>query len=388
MKSALKVLSPARAFLKCTKNHNGYFGCEKCCQKGKWDNNRMTFPDSNAPKRKDSDFYSFSHDDDSGHILEKSPLLKVDIGLVTQFPLDYMHMDCLGVMRKLLISWCRGPLNVRLCSKDIDILSNRLVSYSRNTPDELPRKPRSLKEIDRWKATEFRMFLLYLGPAVLKKVLPSNRYNHFLILHVAIRILCNEVTIRDNLSFAKELLLKFVKKSKCIYGSDFIVYNVHNLIHLGDDVEKFGPLDSFSTYSFENYLAFQRRVFHLLEEIKEEQKELRAMFASNFSKGKHNTELSPDCPRLPCTSPEELASLNTYLEDTKNFSLMCKHFGFVGGSTMNNVVRRILQSILSNSLTSVREHSTFEKTTDHEVENSVKKWLVYAKDREGADPIE
>ncbi|GBN16850.1 hypothetical protein AVEN_260481-1 [Araneus ventricosus] len=32
---------------------------------------------------------------------------------------------------------------------------------------------------------------------------------------------------------------------------------------------------------------------------------------------------------------------------------------------------------------SVREHSMFEKTTDHEVENSVKKWLVYAKDREG-----
>ncbi|GBO16568.1 hypothetical protein AVEN_250828-1 [Araneus ventricosus] len=247
--------APARAFLKCIKNHNGYFGCEKCCQKGKWDNNRMTFPDSNAPKRQDSDFDSFSHDNDFGHILEKSPLLKVDIGLVTQFPLDYMHMVCLGVMRKLLISWCRGPLNVRLCSRDIDILSNRLVSYSRNIPDELPRKPRSLREIDRWKATEFRMFLLYLGPVVLKKVLPSNRYNHFLILHVAIRILCNEVTIRDNLSFAKELLLKFVKKSKCIYGSDFIVYNVHNLIHLGDDVEKFGPLDSFSTFSFENYLG-------------------------------------------------------------------------------------------------------------------------------------
>ncbi|GBN39574.1 hypothetical protein AVEN_174655-1 [Araneus ventricosus] len=200
--------APARAFFKCIKNHNGYFGCEKCCQKGKRDNNRMTFPDSNAPKRKDSDFDSYSHDNDSGFILEKSPLLKVDIGLVTQFPLDYMHMVCLSVMRKLFISWCRGPLNVHLCSRDIDILSNRLVSYSRNIPDELPRKPRSLREIDRWKATEFRMFLLYLGPTVLKKVLPSNRYNHFLILHVAIRILCNEVTIRDNLSFAKESLLK------------------------------------------------------------------------------------------------------------------------------------------------------------------------------------
>ncbi|GBN95770.1 hypothetical protein AVEN_200046-1 [Araneus ventricosus] len=71
--------------------------------------------------------------------------------------------------------------------------------------------------------------------------------------------------------------------------------------------------------------AFQRRVFPFLEEIKEEQKELRAMFSSNFSKGKHNTELPPDCPGLPCTSPEELVSLHSYLEDTKNFSLMFTH---------------------------------------------------------------
>ncbi|GBM79148.1 hypothetical protein AVEN_86231-1 [Araneus ventricosus] len=34
-------------------------------------------------------------------------------------------------------------------------------------------------------------------------------------------------------------------------------------------------------------------------------------------------------------------------------------------------------------MASVREHSMFEKTTDHAVENSVKKWSVYAKDREG-----
>ena len=32
--------------------------------------------------------------------------------------------------------------------------------------------------------------------------------------------------------------------------SGILVYNVHNLIHLVDDVEKFGPLDTFSAYSF------------------------------------------------------------------------------------------------------------------------------------------
>ncbi|GBN18104.1 hypothetical protein AVEN_116672-1 [Araneus ventricosus] len=53
--------------------------------------------------------------------------------------------------------------------------------------------------------------------------------------------------------------------------------------------------------------------------------------------------------------------------------------------------RRLSSSMffeITSSGTSVREHSMFEKTTDHDLEISVKKWLVYAKDREGAHPIE
>lgn len=32
----------ARSFLKCTKSFNGYYGCERCVIKGRW-NNRITF---------------------------------------------------------------------------------------------------------------------------------------------------------------------------------------------------------------------------------------------------------------------------------------------------------------------------------------------------------
>ncbi len=217
--------SPARAFLKCIKNHNGYFGCEKCRQKGKW-LKQMTYPECEAPKREDRYFLLFSHDDDDDHILGMSPLLKLNLGLVSQFPLDYMHLVCLGVMRKLLISWCRGKFSARLCSRDIDNLSKNLTGFAIDIPDELPRKPRSLREVDRWKATEFRMFLLYLGPVVLKNILPSDHYKHFLSLHVAIRILSNKVTIKECISFARKLLVYFVKKCRSLYGPEFIVYNV------------------------------------------------------------------------------------------------------------------------------------------------------------------
>ena len=51
--------TPARAFVKCIKGHNGYYGYERCIQKGTWINNRTVFPDLNAKKGTDLSFASF-----------------------------------------------------------------------------------------------------------------------------------------------------------------------------------------------------------------------------------------------------------------------------------------------------------------------------------------
>lgn len=39
-----------------------------------------------------------------------------------------------------------------------------------------------------------------------------------------------------------------------MYGSNLVSYNVHNSIHLASDCKKFGPLDNFSTFKFNNYM--------------------------------------------------------------------------------------------------------------------------------------
>lgn len=104
-----------------------------------------------------------------------------------------------------------------------------------------------------FKATEFRQIVLYTGVLALKHSLPVEKYNN-LTLHVATTILCSPVLLSIHLDYARKLLQHFVTTFKVLYGSYMVSYNVHSLLHLCDDAEKFGPLDNFSCFKFENYI--------------------------------------------------------------------------------------------------------------------------------------
>lgn len=117
------------------------------------------------------------------------------------------------------------------------------------------RKPRHMTEIDRWKGTELRQFLLYTGTIVLQNVLPNHMYIHLLSLSIAIRILSDEKLCQTLNQYANELLVWFVTQYGNIYGSHNVIYNVHNLIHLATDVKNFGPLENFSCFKYESYLG-------------------------------------------------------------------------------------------------------------------------------------
>lgn len=124
--------------------------------------------------------------------------------------------------------------------------------------NDFARKSRSLEELDRFKATELRMISMYIGPVVLRNILPKKLYEHFLLLHVALRMLSNEKFCIDNecIDYSKDLLSHFVQNSGRMYGKHFLSFNVHSLIHLPYDVRKLGSLDSFSCFRFENHLGF------------------------------------------------------------------------------------------------------------------------------------
>ncbi|XP_077279843.1 uncharacterized protein LOC143907157 isoform X1 [Temnothorax americanus] len=87
--------TPARCMIKCCKLFNAYSGCDRCEQEGVYINHRMTFPLQDAPLRTDESFASMS---DPDHHKSISPLSELNMGLISQIPLDYMHLLPLGCM--------------------------------------------------------------------------------------------------------------------------------------------------------------------------------------------------------------------------------------------------------------------------------------------------
>jgi len=174
-----------------------------------------------------------------------------------------MHLVCLGVVRRILHFLKNGPRHCRLSSTQIKLLSDELESLRGKLPSDFVRQPRSLLELERWKATELRQFLLYTGPVVLKKVVTHQVYEAFMHLSVAMSILLEENSNRRNsyLMFARQLLQAFVVKSIAVFGEIFVVYNVHNLLHVVDDVEYFNcSLNHLSAFPFENHLQQLKRL--------------------------------------------------------------------------------------------------------------------------------
>lgn len=196
------------------------------------------------------------------HHTGDSILEKLGIGMVTQIPLDYMHLVCLGVVKRLLQLWIKGPRNIRLSSEDVKSVSHHLIEIRSCIPSEFARKPRGLEDVDRWKATEFRQFILYTGIIVMKPVLSTICYNHFLSLYVAIRILTDEQLCMPFNVYANSLLQYFVSQYKYIYGEEYVSHNVHNLIHISKDVQNFGSLDNFSCFKYENYMQKIKKKLH------------------------------------------------------------------------------------------------------------------------------
>ncbi|CAN7976054.1 unnamed protein product [Ixodes persulcatus] len=243
--------APAKAYVLSIKSHNGYFSCTKCTTEGKTVGRRLCFPQFDAELRTDQSFRTARQED---HHTGITVLQELPIDMVKDVPLEYMHLVLLGVMKKLIFLWFKGSKKYRQHRRVKEDISEKLCHLRHFICSELSRRPWSLTEVDRWKATEFKLILLYTGPLVFVPSLPVDMYKNFMSLHVALTILSSPRLCRDFLDYAEQLLLHFVRTFMFLYGEERVSHNVHGLIHLAADVRAHGSVNGWSAFPFENYM--------------------------------------------------------------------------------------------------------------------------------------
>lgn len=140
--------APAKAFILQIKGHAGYSSCTKCITEGSLRGTTVCFPEINASLRTDLQFRSKT--DENFHIgtsiIENIP----NFDLTNNVPLDYMHLVCLGVTRRLLYLWLFGnktrnhkdSKKFRLDNRKCEIVSLNLETKLKvHVPREFVRKP-------------------------------------------------------------------------------------------------------------------------------------------------------------------------------------------------------------------------------------------------------
>lgn len=252
--------TPARSFIKCVKGHSGYYGCDRCDQKGYYTQHRVTFPECTANKRTDDSFRTKVQPE---HHHQSSPFERLEeIDMVAMFPVDYMHSVCKGTLFSLLDVLRSGPLPFKLSSSLLAEMSGCMFSLRSQIPSDFQRRPRSMQHLALWKATEFRLFGLYLAPIVLLKFVNTSYYNNFMCFTVLLRILCHPNHSQSLNGYAHDLATSFLEQVQLLYGDVFMSYNVHSLIHLVDDCLTYGHADLFSCFPFESFLHFVKKCVH------------------------------------------------------------------------------------------------------------------------------
>jgi hypothetical protein len=247
----------SNSLLTCTSLPNSLFGCSKCNQQGKleFDLGFTSFsPCLNLPNlRTDDDFRYIVNND---HHIAIPLLDELNLGLISQFVLDYKIVICQGVMKHMMHLWLNDKLEYRINKETIISISRELIFMTNCCPQEFKKRPRSLSELEDWDAYDYNEFLLFYSPIALKGRMQQKYYVHFLYFHLAMRILMAGEKYSDcNAYIIGHLLNKFVADFIELYGKDRIDYNVHNLLHFENLQSKMGSLCQLNGFTYEKLMC-------------------------------------------------------------------------------------------------------------------------------------
>ncbi|CAN7999346.1 unnamed protein product [Ixodes hexagonus] len=252
----------ARSMMMNMAQFNGAYGCAWCEQKGevveKGKGHSRVFPTGMKETQRTQESFEkrAKKAEQSGTPCrgirgESVLLLLASFSIPSGFVVDYMHAVCSGFVKYTACMWfdykSSFPFSLKNKVSDVDC---RLLGLQ--PIYEMSRLPRSLAHRRYWKSSEWRNWLLYFSPVVLRGILPAAYYKNWMKFVQIMHFLLMELVPLDQLSQVGKNMTSFLKEYETLYGTQHITYNAHLLLHLVDSVREWGPLWNYSTYSFEN----------------------------------------------------------------------------------------------------------------------------------------
>jgi hypothetical protein len=241
--SAMAVCdAPARAAIKGVKQFSARHGCDFCEEVGQHDGKRVVWLGPGLPPRTDA---SFRQKNQKDHHKNDSPLLTLNMDMIYDVPLDFMHQAG-GTMKKILLWMTDGPRRtedgrntVRLSASNIKILDDRLQYLKQFIPCVFSRKCRPTLDIPHYKYAVLCQLLLYTGKVVLKNITAcEDQYDVFLLYSIACSLMADEDTAKRKASTHSRLMKEAVQGFPSVFGKGFMTCNAYvNLLPISCRVE-------------------------------------------------------------------------------------------------------------------------------------------------------
>lgn len=320
--------APARAKLNHTKAHQAICGCGWCLQNGYKALNSlgkkqgaMVYSHTRGPIFTGSMYASRYPPEkfDEYALHNFSPLELIGVDMVDHLPPDAMHGIDLGAGKKIISCILEyGTPFLKLTPLAKDKFNQLYESFKHTTPCEFQRKPVRFDKISP-KATDYRRVLLYHGLVLFKKFMPSEMFDHYLLLYCALKLMNEPETCKSNAAMAQRYLDVFVENFSKFYGQNKLSYCIHILLHYQQFVEKYGPIYSWSAYKYESKIG---EIHNLINSMNLHLSQIyRRVYERNMVENTNVKEEGPILIRVK-QSMKEFQGINVYKGyDFKNFRL-------------------------------------------------------------------
>jgi len=253
----------ARCSIQGIQQYNGEYGCSWCLCKGEVAEKGRGFtraystinelPRTHESVIQHGNANVASADKHTFGVKTVSPLILLqNFNMVESFIVDYMHC-VLGCVRQFMDLWFNSKYHecAWYVGTDTNAVDENLLKIC--PPCDIKRTPRSVRKAQTWKASECFNWLFFYSLYVLNGILPGQFLRHWLLLIEGVYPLLGTTVSRGKIECSHEKLEKFVAGTGKLYGKEHMVYNVHQLLHLSDCVERCGPLWRTSAFAFEGH---------------------------------------------------------------------------------------------------------------------------------------